>query len=78
MTIMNSPGDIQLEPNSIWRDVGFYIVATISVIVFAFIGELTVVSACVMLAEYLCLVILVYWQERGKEKEEEPKEDEND
>jgi Ca2+/Na+ antiporter len=61
MTINNSPNDIQLEPNSIWRDVGFYILATLSVIGFAVIGELTPVSACIMLGEYVLLVLLVWW-----------------
>lgn len=61
MTIMSSPNEIQLEPNSIWRDIGFFILATITVIIFAFIGELTVVSALVMLGEYFILVILVWF-----------------
>lgn len=49
MTIFNSPEDIQLEPSSIWRDVGFYILATVSVVIFGFIGELTTLSAFIML-----------------------------
>lgn len=45
---------------TIKRDIGMYIVATLSVILFGFIGKLSVVSACVMLAEYALLVIIVY------------------
>lgn len=71
MTINNSPDDIQLEANSIWRDVGFYILATLSVIFFAFLGELTPVSACFMLGQYVLLVILVWYQSRGDKKDKE-------
>lgn len=64
MTIFNSPNDIQLEVNSIWRDVGMYIIATLTVILFGFIGTLTMVSAIVMLAEYVLLVLIVYYQDK--------------
>ena len=79
ISILNSSGDIQLSSMTIKRDIGIYIIATISMIVFGFIGELSVASACVMLAEYLFLVLVVYCQESGKKKEEEEgkkKEDE--
>ena len=62
MTILNSSEDIQLEPSSIWRDVGIYIIATISVLVFGFIGKLDVYSAVIMLCEYLLLVVVVWCQ----------------
>lgn len=76
MTINNSTSDIQLQPNSIWRDVGIYIIATLTVIVFGVIGELNTVSAVVMLLEYVLLVAIVWYQERSKkpEKEEEEKD----
>jgi Ca2+/Na+ antiporter len=71
LTIFNSTTDIQLEATSIWRDIGMYIVATLSVITFALIGKLTTVSACIMLLEYVALVLIVYFQDRSKNKEEE-------
>jgi sodium/potassium/calcium exchanger 6 len=76
MTIFSSPNDIQLEANSIWRDVGFYILSTLVIIVFGVIGELTTMSAITMLACYCLLVVIVYIQEKNKpeEKEEEKEE----
>jgi Ca2+/Na+ antiporter len=55
---------------SIWRDVGIYIIATLSVITFGFIGELSSISAGVMLFEYSMLVLIVYVDEKRHEKEE--------
>ena len=52
---------------SIWRDVGIYIVATVSVIVFGLIGELSSISAGVMLFEYAMLVLIVYVDEKRHE-----------
>lgn len=60
MTIMNAKEYIKLEPMTIKRDVGMYILATLSIITFGFMGELSVVSASVMLAEYALLVLIVY------------------
>jgi hypothetical protein len=40
-----------LAADSIWRDIGMYLLATITIIVFAIIGELTIISAVVMFAE---------------------------
>lgn len=60
-----------MEANSIYRDIGMYIVATLTVIVFGFMGTLTTVSACVMLAEYVLLVLIVWYQDKSKPKEEE-------
>lgn len=59
LTIKNSKEDIQLEPSSIWRDVGFYILATLSVVLFAVIGELTILTAIIMLLEYVLMVVVV-------------------
>lgn len=70
MTIRNSKENIQLEPASIWRDVGFYIIATISVIVFAIIGNLSIISAIIMLTEYALLVLVVGLQEFLKKNDE--------
>ena len=47
-------------------------------IVFALIGELTPISACVMLGQYALLVLLVWWQERGKPKEKEEEKEKGD
>ena len=65
MTIYNSTEDIQLEANSIWRDVGMYIVATLTVIVFGIIGSLTTISAIILLCEYFLLVFIVWYQDRN-------------
>ncbi len=66
MTIFNATEDIQLEPSAIWRDVGIYIIATLTIIIFGIIGELSTLSALVMLGEYLMLVFIVWWTERSK------------
>lgn len=67
MTISNSPENIQLEPNTIWRDVGFYIISTVVIIIFGFIGELTILSSISLLLLYILMVFIVWFQERGKE-----------
>jgi len=61
MTIANSPGDVKVDPNIIWRDVGFYIVSTCTLIIFALIGELTLVSISIMFGIYLSLVLTVWY-----------------
>lgn len=66
MTINNSKTDIKVEFNTLWRDVGFYIISTVVIIVFAFIGELTIVSCFIMLGIYVLLVVVVWVQERMK------------
>jgi sodium/potassium/calcium exchanger 6 len=66
-TIRNTTIEIQLEPSSIYRDVGFYIVATLLTIIFGIIGKLTILSAILMLALYLLLVVVVYIQEKISE-----------
>jgi sodium/potassium/calcium exchanger 6 len=67
MTINNSAENIQLEPNTIWRDVGFYILSTFVVIGFGFQGELSVYSAISLLLIYVVMVIVVWFQEKDKE-----------
>ena len=64
MTINNSKTDIKVEFNTLWRDVGFYIISTVVIIVFAIIGELTMVSCSIMLGIYVLLVLVVWVQER--------------
>lgn len=66
MTIKNSEKAIQLDSNIIWRDVGFYIISTVLVISFAVYGQLSVLSACALLAVYVIMVIVVYIQEKSK------------
>jgi sodium/potassium/calcium exchanger 6 len=65
LTILNS-GDagVQLAAPSIWRDVGLYIVATLTIIIFGAIGELGVVAAIILLCLYAVLVIATYILEK--------------
>ena len=74
MTIFNSSEDIQLEANSIWRDVGIYIIATLTVILFGIIGSLTYISAIILLGEYILLVLIVFYQDRNSTNENEEPE----
>lgn len=68
LTITNSH-QVQLEPALVWRDLGCYILATVTVVGFSFIGELSCVSAVVLLSEYALLVVLVLVMERSKASE---------
>ena len=48
-TIFLSKEDIQLEPSSIWRDVGLYILATLTIVVFAIVGTLSWISSLILI-----------------------------
>lgn len=65
MTILGAgESGVQLEPASIWRDVGFYIISTIIIIIFGAIGNLGIVAAIILLLLYALLVLCVFVQER--------------
>lgn len=61
LTILNS-GDlgVQLAAPSIWRDVGLYVVATLSIIIFGAIGTLGLVASIILLCLYGVLVIATF------------------
>ena len=43
LTIRNSPEEIRVEASTFYRDIGMYIFATLTTIVFAAIGKITIV-----------------------------------
>ena len=43
LTIRNSPEDIRVEAATFYRDIGMYIFATLTTILFAAIGKITIV-----------------------------------
>lgn len=59
ITIINAKTGVQLEEMSIWRDVGFYILATIVMIIFGAFGTLHLYDGVILLSLYIVLVILV-------------------
>ncbi len=76
LTIYLNKKDIKLQSSIIYRDILFYIIATLLVIGFAFYGELSLYSAFSMLGLYIVYVIVTYFQERdndGHETEDDPK-----
>ena len=76
ISVHNSNQDIQVLPATIYRDIGFYIGATLLTLIFALIGTLTWVSALFMLLLYLALVGTVVIQDylEKKKKKDEKKE----
>ena len=76
ITIFLSETDIQLEPSSIWRDVGLYIIATLTILVFAMIGTLTWVSAVILILQYIMLIVIVIVQERLSGNDENSQDNE--
>lgn len=71
MTILGAgESGVQLEPASIWRDVGFYIVSTILIIIFGAVGNLGIIAAVVLLILYVLLVLCVFITEKFFPKEE--------
>lgn len=59
-----------MPKESIYRDVGLYIVATLTTLAFAIVGELTWYSSVIFLCIYLLLVIIVYIQDKMESKDE--------
>lgn len=64
ITLINSPTSITLPPNVLYRDIVFYIMATLFTIVIAMIGKITVLMTILMLVLYLALVVTVIIQDR--------------
>ena len=61
MTINNSTESIELDANTIWRDVGFYILSTIIMIGFAIHGILSIYSAIALILVYFVMVAVVWF-----------------
>lgn len=64
LTILNAPKDkpIVVDKNTIYRDIGFYILSSIVTIIFAVVGKIYWYSAVIFLAIYLAMVMVVYIQ----------------
>ena len=60
LTIRNSPQEIRVDASTFYRDIGMYIVATVTTIVFAWIGELTITTSIIF------LLVIVYFQDRAE------------
>lgn len=63
LTIKNSPKKIIVSKSLIFRDIGFYLLATVITVIFAITGKLTWWTSVMMLLLYLCLVIFVVIQD---------------
>lgn len=63
-TIDSSSTNIKINKNTIYRDIGMYIIATITTIIFAITEKLTVATSLIFLGLYLTLVLIVYIQDR--------------
>ncbi len=63
LTIKNSPNPIVVEPAVIWRDIGFYILAALFTLFFAYQGKITIISSVLMLGLYVVYVIVVLIQD---------------
>ena len=59
LTIYHAPKEIVLQKNTIYRDIVFYIIATLMVIAFAIYGKLTWWTSVLMIGLYLVMVIVV-------------------
>ena len=56
----------------IFRDISFYIVATLCIIVFGIFGEINLVSAIILLSLYVAQVIVVLYQQYKKSSKFNP------
>ena len=73
LTIKTSPKSITVYKSTIYRDTGFYILATLLTVGIAYTGSITWVSSLAMLALYLALVIVVMIQDRIEAKRNKAK-----
>jgi len=61
---------IIVEPSFIYRDIGFYLIATAFVLVCGLMGKITWWTSAIMLALYTSFVIIVYCQDKSKQAQE--------
>lgn len=59
-TIRGSKEDIKISKSTIYRDVAFYILATLTTLAFAIYGELNVITSVIFLIIYVAMVLVVY------------------
>lgn len=71
LTIRAAPGDLILEKETVYRDLVFYIIATLMVIGFALYGKLTWWTSALMLLLYVALVVVVMISEKKDERTKE-------
>jgi len=71
MCILKEGKPIQFDSMIIYRDVGFYIISTVTTIIFAVFGEINVIEAVVLLLLYVALVMVVVIQEKCEKKKAE-------
>jgi len=57
---------IVVDPNFIYRDIGFYLIATSFVIVCGIMGKITWWTSSIMLAMYVAFVVVVYMQDKSE------------
>lgn len=76
MTIKSSNEEIVLDKAIVYRDIGFYIVATLVTLVFAVMGNITYISAGVLLFIYCALVVVVMVQDQLEAKHKKQEEEE--
>ena len=48
-----------MDKNTIYRDVGFYILATLVILVFAILQEITTLYAIILILVYVAMVVVV-------------------
>lgn len=58
-TIENSPSDIIVESEILWRDIGFYLIAVIVTILLGISGKITVWDSLLLLFIYVAYVLVV-------------------
>ena len=64
ITIINSQTYIVMKSYFIWRDILFYILATIIVIIYGILGEFSLIDSSIILIIYNILVIVVIFQDK--------------
>ena len=72
--VLQSKDDLALDKMVIFRDVGFYLLATFITLLFAYFGAITVISAITYLIIYVLLVMAVLYTDKAKQAEEEKRQ----
>ena len=75
VSIIKSKGDIKIQSSIIYRDVGIYIIATLSTLVFAIVGKITWISSVFMLLIYVFMVAVVLVEEYLERKKNKGNEE---
>jgi len=66
-TIQNSPVDIVIESEILWRDIGFYFVSVMVTIYLGINGEITTWDAVLLLMLYVIYVFVVVFQKKKEQ-----------